>query len=64
MGDLPAETAFMRWSLSPLLEQTGFVDIKITLFDWLHPAIPVQFIDAVARIGLFLEKVPFIRQFA
>jgi len=64
IGDSPDETAFMCWSLSRLLEQTGFVDIKIFFFDWLHHAIPVQFIDAIARIGLFLEKVPFIRQFA
>ena len=64
MGDSPDETAFMRRPLSRLLEQTGFVDIQITPFDWLHPAIPAQFIDAVARIGLFLEKVPFIREFS
>jgi 2-polyprenyl-3-methyl-5-hydroxy-6-metoxy-1,4-benzoquinol methylase len=64
MGDSPDETAFMRRPLSRLLKQTGFVGIQITPFDWLHPAIPVQFIDAVARTGLFLEKVPFIREFA
>ena len=64
MGDSPDETAFMRRPLSRLLEQTGFVDIQITPFDWLHPATPVKFIDAVSRIGLFLEKVPFIREFA
>jgi SAM-dependent methyltransferase len=64
MGDSPDETAFMRRPLSRLLEQTGFVDIKIVPFDWLHPSTPVKFIAAVARTGLFLEKVPFIRQFA
>ena len=64
MDDSPDETAFMRRPLSRLLEQAGFVDIQITPFDWLHPATPVKFINTVERIGLFLEKMPFIREFA
>ena len=64
MGDSPDETAFTRLQLSRLLKQTGFVDIQITPFDWLHPTTPLKFINNVNRIGLFLEKVPFVREFA
>jgi SAM-dependent methyltransferase len=65
MADSPDETAFFRWNIHKLLCQAGFVDIRITPFDWLHPATPVKFINTIEEgVGRFLEKIPCIREFA
>lgn len=62
MGDSPDETAFIRWRLSRQLRRTGFTDIRITPFDWLHPAIPRPLIGWIGRVGALLEKIPIIRE--
>jgi 2-polyprenyl-3-methyl-5-hydroxy-6-metoxy-1,4-benzoquinol methylase len=64
LGDSPDETAFIRYRLRKLLLQAGFEDIQITPFDWLHPITPTSLINSVKRIGLVLEKIPVIREFA
>lgn len=60
----PDETAFVRWSLANLLKRHGFVDIRITPFDWLHPAIPKSLIRSISAIGRFFEKIPLLREFS
>jgi SAM-dependent methyltransferase len=60
----PDETAFMRGSLRRLLERTGFVDVHIVAFDWLHPAIPAEWIPVVKKIEGVFERLPGIREFA
>jgi len=64
MGDSPDETAFFRWSTHHLLEQSGFHRVRITPFDWLHPAVPAALVSIVARAGEILERLPVIREFA
>ena len=64
LGDSPDETAFFRWPLRRLLEQTGFRDVRIDPFDFLHPKMPVAMIDRMNALGQFLESVPFISEFA
>ena len=64
LGDSPDETAFFRWPLRRLLEQTGYRDIRIDPFDFLHPKTPVRLIDRVNRFGRLLEKMPVISEFA
>jgi 2-polyprenyl-3-methyl-5-hydroxy-6-metoxy-1,4-benzoquinol methylase len=64
LGDSPDETAFFRWLLRRLLEQTGYRDVRIDPFDFLHPKTPVALIDHVNTVGRFLEKVPVISEFA
>jgi len=64
LGDSPDETAFFRWSLRRLLEQTGFREVRIDPFDFLHPKTPIALIDGLNRFGRFLEKVPVIAEFA
>jgi SAM-dependent methyltransferase len=64
LGDSPDETAFFRWPLRQLLEQTGYRDVRIDPFDFLHPETPVPLIDRVNALGHFLEKVPVISEFA
>jgi ubiquinone/menaquinone biosynthesis C-methylase UbiE len=64
LGDSPDETAFFRSSLRRLLEQTGYRDVQIKPFDFLHPKTPVPLIDPVSVLGRFLENVPVISEFA
>jgi Methylase involved in ubiquinone/menaquinone biosynthesis len=64
LGDSPDETAFFRWPLRRLLEQTGYRDIRIDPFDFLHPKTPGAVIDRVNALGRFLESVPVISEFA
>jgi SAM-dependent methyltransferase len=64
LGDSPDETAFFRWPLWRLLEQTGYRDVRIDPFDFLHPKTPVALIDHVKAFGRFLENVPVISEFA
>jgi SAM-dependent methyltransferase len=64
LGDSPDETAFFRWSLRRLLEQTGYRDVRIDPFDFLHPKTPVALIDGMDAFGRFLENVPVISEIA
>jgi SAM-dependent methyltransferase len=64
LGDSPDETAFFRWPLRRLLEQTGYRDVRIDPFDFLHPKTPVALIDRLNALGRFLENVPVISEFA
>jgi SAM-dependent methyltransferase len=60
----PDETAFVRWALRRDLEACGFVDVRVTPFDWLHPAIPAPLIPAAHRAGARLETIPVLREFS
>ena len=60
----PDETAFVRRKLHTLLLKTGFENIQITPFDWLHPATPSSLIRRVQNTGCFLEKMPVLREFS
>jgi SAM-dependent methyltransferase len=64
LGDSPDETAFFRWQLRRLLEGTGYRDVRIDPFDFLHPKTPAPLIDRVDAFGRFLEKMPVISEFA
>jgi len=50
--------------LDKILSASGFSEIKINPFDWLHPATPSRLIEMVEKIGLLLEKIPLLRQFS
>ena len=60
----PDETAFSRFKLRARLERSGFTDVLIRPFDWLHPRTPVPLIGAVQSLGQVLEKGPVVREFA
>ncbi len=60
----PDETAFVRWQLAKQLSSMGFVDIRITPFDWLHPAIPQPLIRITEAVGGILEALPLVREFS
>jgi hypothetical protein len=61
-GASPDETAFYRTGLKRLLQRTGFDDVCIRPFDWLHPATPRCLIGPVAGLGRVLEVLPGVRE--
>src|SRR5437773_11401730 len=64
LGDSPDETAFFRWPLRRLLKETGFRDVQIDPFDFLHPKTPSPLVNGLNAIGRFLENLPAISEFA
>jgi len=64
MGDSPDETAFVRFSLKPVLAAAGFRNVVIIPFDWLHPLTPASMIKRVDGIGRVFEKLPVIKEFS
>src|SRR5882762_2554530 len=64
LGDSPDETAFFRWPLRRLLEDTGYRDVRVDPFDFLHPKIPVPLVDRMDAMGRFLEAMPVMSELA
>jgi 2-polyprenyl-3-methyl-5-hydroxy-6-metoxy-1,4-benzoquinol methylase len=64
LGDTPDETAFFRRPLRRLLERTGYRDVRVEPFDFLHPQTPAPLINGVATLGGFLENLPLVSEFA
>ena len=62
MGDTPDETAFFRWSMHRTLRESGFRNVSIRPFDFLHPLTPTAWLDAVDRVSKVLERIPLIRE--
>lgn len=63
-GDVPHETAFLRWSLENVLKRYRFCNVCITPFDFLHPATPVSWITFVQYVSDYLERAPLFREIA
>lgn len=63
LGDSPDETAFFRWSLRRLLKETGFRNVRIDPFDFLHPKTPLPLVNSLRALGRFLENIPVISEF-
>jgi SAM-dependent methyltransferase len=64
LGDSLDETAFFRWPLRRLLEGTGFRDVQIDPFDFLHPKTPFPLVNGLNAMGRFLENMPVVSEFA
>lgn len=60
----PDEIAFVRFQLDHLLQHFGFTEIRIVPFDWLHPLMSKRIMHRMNEIGVFLEQLPIIREFA
>jgi SAM-dependent methyltransferase len=58
------ETAIVRWDMRRQLERSGFSNIVIRPFDWLHPATPAPLIRVVNVAGKAMEGIPGLREFA
>jgi len=50
--------------LRRLLRETGFRDIRIDPFDFLHPKTPLPLVNGLNAIGRFLENVAVVSAFA
>ncbi len=56
------ETAFFRWSLAKKLRKTGFQNISIQPFDFLHPLVPPPLITITNKLWQLFEKTPIIKE--
>ena len=63
-GDSPDETAFVRFTLRHLLRRSGFEQISIVPFDFVHPAIPAPLLSVAVPFLSWLEKIPLVREIA
>jgi SAM-dependent methyltransferase len=63
-GVSPDEMAFSRFRARSSLRKAGFHDVQVWPMDFLHPSTPQAWLDAVARLGSFLERVPLVREIA
>jgi len=64
LGDSPDETAFFKWQMRKMLWKAGFKEICVESFDFLHPSVPKRFAKIVEKIGMAIEKIPFLKEFA
>lgn len=60
----PEETAFFRWSIKKQIEEAGFINVRVTPFDFLYPLTPKPFIQLAEKIGKILEITPLIKEIA
>jgi SAM-dependent methyltransferase len=64
LGDTPFETAFVRWGMKRKLIDSGFGEVTIYPFEFLHPHLPPFLINGLKKIEPFLEACPFIKEIA
>jgi SAM-dependent methyltransferase len=64
LGDSPDETAIIRWSFKKLLQKTGYINVKIVPYDFLHPVVPEFLINTVSKIGRVVEGIPVLKEIA
>lgn len=58
------EWAIVRWKMRADLERTGYGQVQIDPFDWLHPGTPATLIPLIRGIGIVAEHLPGVREFA
>jgi SAM-dependent methyltransferase len=63
-GVSPDEMAFSRFRAARALRGAGFTAVVVKPFDFLHPATPAGLLDAVARTGRVLERIPLVGEIA
>ncbi len=61
VGDSPDEYAFTAGQIRRSLERAGFVDVRVTPFEFLHPATPRALVPAVLWLERLLERTPLVR---
>jgi 2-polyprenyl-3-methyl-5-hydroxy-6-metoxy-1,4-benzoquinol methylase len=63
-GDLPHETAFVRWSIARMLGAGGFSAVRVVPYDFLVPVTPRALVPLAARAAAWLERLPLLREVA
>lgn len=64
LGDVPHETAYVRWSIAATLRRHGFVDVIAFPYDFLHPLVPAPLMGVVSALGRAAERTPLVREIA
>ena len=64
MGDSPDETAIVRFSMVKLLQQTGYKNVRVFPYYFLHPAVPKSLTSMFSTIGQAVEKIPLLKEIA
>jgi SAM-dependent methyltransferase len=57
-GDSPDEYAFTAGRIRRDLEESGYVDIGVQAYEFLHPSVPQRLIPLIARVENLLMKTP------
>jgi len=63
-GDSPDETAFLKRPLVKKMSSSGFTDIIINPFDFLHPAIPKPLIPLFEKMSFVFERLTILKEIA
>ncbi len=63
-GVSPDEMAFSRFRARSAMVRAGLSDARVAPMDFLHPSTPPAWLDAVARLGSWLERIPLVREIA
>lgn len=63
-GVSPDEMAFSRFAAKAALVKAGFQEVRVTPFDFLHPATPAAWLGTVVKLGRWAEHVPLVREIA
>lgn len=58
----PDEKPFLRSALKSLVKKTGFKEVEVTNYDFLHPLTPPPVIGIVEKIGALLETIPLVKE--
>ncbi|MDR1666657.1 MAG: class I SAM-dependent methyltransferase [Bacteroidales bacterium] len=64
MGDSPDETAIIRFTMVKLLQKTGYKNVSVFPYDFLHPMIPKLLTGMFSTIGQVAEKIPLLKEMA
>ena len=64
LGVSPDERAFSRFRALVWLRELGFRGVSVEPFDFLHPASPPRWMEAIDRLGALAETVPLLRELA
>lgn len=60
----PDETAFVGRGLRLDLRRSGYEEVEVEPFDWLHPRTPPSLIPLASAMTRWLERAPVVREFA
>jgi SAM-dependent methyltransferase len=58
------ETAFVRRPLAQRLRRSGFDDVTVRPFDFIHPGLPGVLLQPMRIVSAWLERAPFVREIA
>jgi len=58
----PDEIAFKRWDLVEMLKKSGYKNIQVRNYDFLHPLTPKKYVKLLMKLSDVLEKIPLAKE--